>query len=143
MIKSPDLFVDSPNAVVSLDWPKDYEQQFWREYPLKIAKAAAMKALGKARKKGIVWRVIIDGLRRYKVWLQGPGWRPPAKHPATWVNGECWHDELPTTDAPRNNGGNAFARLAAQAVMNEGDDHDDESDDGRRRGDEQRTLPHP
>lgn len=121
-MKSPDLFLDSPGASVALDWPNDYEQQFWREYPLKIAKGAAMRALCKARKKGGAWRTIIDGVRRYKIWLQGPGWRPPAKHPATWVNGECWHDELPMTEPSRNNGGNAFARLAAQSAMRGYDD---------------------
>src|SRR3990167_4477402 len=102
MLKSPDLFLDSPDASVSLDWPKDYEQQFWREYPLKVGKDAAIRALQKARKKGIAWQAIIDGVQRYKIWLRGPGWRPDAAHPSTWLNAGRWADELQSTNGGSN-----------------------------------------
>jgi hypothetical protein len=108
------MFLDSPGASVSLDWPKDYEQQFWREYPLKIAKGAAMRALNKARKKGVAWQAVMDGVCRYKIWLQGPSWRPAAKHPSTWINAEGWHDELESSNGGSNATTSQRARQFAQ-----------------------------
>jgi hypothetical protein len=114
MIKAPDMFLDSPGATISLDWPKDYEHQFWQEYPLKIAKATAFRALRNARKKGVAWQAVIDGVQRYRIWLQGPGWRPAAKHPSTWINAEGWHDELKSTSGGQNGNGATPSQRARQ-----------------------------
>lgn len=68
--------------------------QFWRFYPRKIAKQAARRAWDKAV-KGVDPRVIITGARRYAVERH---FNDPAgkytKHPATWLNGGCWEDEV-------------------------------------------------
>jgi hypothetical protein len=86
------------------DWPTDYQEQFWKLYPRRIAKAHAMKALDKIagirknrprRSPQVPWATITSALARYTLWLEGPGWRPDAKHPATWLNAGCWDDELP------------------------------------------------
>lgn len=80
----------SPNA-----WPANYQVMFWNEYPRKIAKAAAMRALDKFHNR-VPWDLIMTKLRAYKRWLgEGGGkvFRPEAKHPATWINGECWNDD--------------------------------------------------
>ena len=77
------------------DWPKDYQDQFWSEYPLKVAKARALAALDKVRGK-VAWATLLGSVQAYKVWLgQGTAkdFRPPPKHPATWINGGCWDDD--------------------------------------------------
>lgn len=76
-------------------WPDDYQVQFWSEYPRKIAKAAAMRALEKFHNR-VPWDLIMTKLRAYKRWLgEGGGkeFRPEPKHPKTWINGECWNDD--------------------------------------------------
>ena len=76
------------------DWPEDYQSQFWSEYPLKISKRSAMRALDKAKDRDVRWAELINGVRRYVRWLAEPHWRPSPKHPATWLNGDCWEDVL-------------------------------------------------
>jgi hypothetical protein len=66
---------------------------FWKAYPLKIAKFAARTAFDRALRKDSEEH-IIDGEKRYVQWLKGPGWRPRPKHPTTWLNQGCWMDEL-------------------------------------------------
>lgn len=86
------------------DWPDDFEAQFWKQYPLKVGKIAALKALRKVRERGdIPWASIMAAISRYSAWLdqRGPNcWRPEPKHPATWLNQGCWDDEYPV-EAPR------------------------------------------
>src|ERR1700681_1282280 len=77
------------------DWPDDYQEQFWKLYPRRIAKAHCMKALDKVKKQGVPWEKIVMAIAAYSVWLNDPCWRPEAKHPATWLNAGCWDDELP------------------------------------------------
>ena len=76
------------------DWPEDYQSQFWSEYPLKISKRSAMRALDKAKDRNARWAELITGVHRYAAWLTAPEWRPSPKHPATWLNGERWNDEV-------------------------------------------------
>lgn len=91
------------NSVATLpfdDWPPNFEAQFWELYPRRVSKKTAMKALAKVKASGEVpWQKIVDSIARYKAWLAETGpnvWRPEAKHPATWLNGGCWDDELPS-----------------------------------------------
>ena len=68
---------------------------FYSLYPRKVAKPRALIAYRQARKK-VEAQVILAGLRRYTAWL-GP--KPDltyVKHPSTWLNQECWADDLPT-----------------------------------------------
>lgn len=69
---------------------------FWKKYPRKVSKGSARKAWWKALKNATVDE-IMDGLDRWTKWLHK---NPPesleyVKHPATWLNGEAWDDELP------------------------------------------------
>lgn len=85
------------------NWPADYQERFWREYPVKISKRAAMRALEKVKDRCAEWDLLIDGVRRYAIWMaqESPTtWRPHVKHPATWLNADCWEDDLPR-DKPR------------------------------------------
>ena len=81
------------------DWPADYADKFWSLYPNKKSKAHAMKALDKIAKAGKTRFVdLIAGVERYI--LSRDVQRGFVKHPATWLNGECWNDQEQTTPIP-------------------------------------------
>lgn len=66
--------------------------EFWQTYPLRKAKGAARRAFDKAIKGGASAAVIIEGAKLYA--SDRAGQDPKfTKHPATWLNGECWTDE--------------------------------------------------
>lgn len=75
--------------------------EFWAGYPVKKGKGAARKAYEKALKgndkrelhKDIL--LAIEAQKRYRNEAQSAGeFIPQWKHPATWINQECWYDEI-------------------------------------------------
>jgi hypothetical protein len=63
---------------------------FWKIYPRKVAKAAALKAWIKAVQL-VAPEIIIEGATRY---ANDPNRHPSyTAHPATWLNAERWGDE--------------------------------------------------
>jgi hypothetical protein len=62
---------------------------FWAAYPRRISKGAARTAFAKAIKKTTL-EVMLEALKAYR--LHKPE-KIDFKHPATWLNGECWDDE--------------------------------------------------
>jgi hypothetical protein len=72
--------------------PAESFEEFWRVYPKRIAKETARKAFNAAIKRGATADVLIAGARRYAGERAGQESRY-TKHPATWLNGGCWHDE--------------------------------------------------
>ena len=66
----------------------DAFDEFWSVYPAKKAKGAARKAWITATKKATP-EAIIAAAARYR----DDPYRGFTKHPATWLNGECWEDE--------------------------------------------------
>jgi hypothetical protein len=78
------------------DWPSDAFELFWRKYPERVGKKAALKALAAAKRTGATWAHVMFGLDRYIAE------KPPDRawcHPSTWLNGRRWDDE------PSVNGG--------------------------------------
>jgi hypothetical protein len=74
-------------------WPGNYRDLFWQAYPRHTARKKAFEALDR------VWRadetpfdVILAGCARLTGWMLDPRYVP---HPATWLNGDRWNDELP------------------------------------------------
>lgn len=68
---------------------------FWAIYPNKKAKKEAMKAWSRIRMTPELWEKIVQSIALYKRcenWLDGGGKFIP--HPATWLNGERWDDEI-------------------------------------------------
>jgi hypothetical protein len=119
-----DLFphLEARPVSVAVDWPADYQEQFWRAYPRKIAKGAAMKALERVRKSGkVAWGIVFPAVLAYVEWLgDTEHWRPEAKHPSTWINGQCWDDELPEgRPLVVAKSGNGFAALHREMRMRE------------------------
>lgn len=67
--------------------------QFWKVYPRRIARAAAVRMYRRALKITTP-EIILRGAMRYAQERMGQD-HAYTKHPATWLNGACWDDELP------------------------------------------------
>ena len=64
-------------------------ETFWRAYPRRVAKGAARKAFDKAIKKTTL-QAMLEAVQKYE---RHKPEKIDFKHPATWLNGECWDDE--------------------------------------------------
>lgn len=100
------------------DWPDDYRDEFWRNYPRKTEKKAAMAKLDAVRKSGTVaWAPFMAGVLRHLTHVRATRTEERyVKHPATWLNRGCWEDEYAapgSAPAPRNAGG-GFAEARRQ-----------------------------
>lgn len=83
----------APGAVVEAT--PDLFARFWGLYPNKKGKTAAEKAWQKLKVTEALFTEIADGLGRYCVsreWKKDGGQYIP--HPATWLNGKRWQDEV-------------------------------------------------
>jgi hypothetical protein len=69
-------------------WEPGFEC-FWNQYPRKKAKGAARKAYKNALTRATAAE-IEAGARRYAASKPDPDF---TKHPATWLNADCWLDE--------------------------------------------------
>jgi hypothetical protein len=65
---------------------------FWSQYPRRVGKKDALRAWNKALKDGASAEEIVRGAERYRADVT----RDPAftSHPATWLNGGRWMDEV-------------------------------------------------
>lgn len=74
----------------------DLFPKFWKLYPNKKGKAAAEKAWKKLKVTDDLFALITQGLSKQCV---SPGWTKDngqfIPHPATWLNGKRWEDEVP------------------------------------------------
>lgn len=73
------------------DFQSEFENDLWPIYPRKAGKGQALKAYCAARKHTPA-DVIITGATRYAAERIGQD-ASFTKHPATWINGQCWLDE--------------------------------------------------
>lgn len=75
----------------------DLFPKFWKLYPNKKGKAAAEKAWKKLKVTDDLFALIAQGLAKQCV---SPGWTKDngqfIPHPATWLNGKRWDDEVQT-----------------------------------------------
>lgn len=72
----------------------NYFDLFWKAYPRKVAKQAAIKAFSKLNPDTALLEVILKSIQLAKLskdWLRDGGQFIP--HPATWLNGRRWEDE--------------------------------------------------
>lgn len=72
----------------------DEFDQFWKEYPRKIAKAEARKAWKQTEKVRPSLEVVIRAIKaasQTEQWMRGNGQFIP--HASTWLRGERWDDE--------------------------------------------------
>ena len=69
-------------------------EKFWKAYPRHEAKQRAIPALERALKKTDIDTILnaIEKQKNSEKWLKDNGQFIP--HPATWLNGGCWDDEI-------------------------------------------------
>ena len=67
--------------------------EFWNAYPKKVAKKDAMKAFSEIKPDPDLFGEILQGIERHKKSLQWQN-RQYIPHPATYLRGERWTDEL-------------------------------------------------
>ncbi|CAM3885007.1 hypothetical protein [Roseateles saccharophilus] len=68
---------------------------FWAAYPRKVGKADALKAFGKLQAGPELVAMLVQAVQRQRAseqWQRDGGQYVP--HPATWLNGRRWEDEL-------------------------------------------------
>ena len=82
-------------------YPDDFEI-FWATYPLHVAKKKAAQAWARAALDADEQGVVLAALRAqiaHRAHTRAVGqWMPEWPHPATWLNGERWTDELPAVE---------------------------------------------
>ena len=84
---------DSPPVGADEDQVGADFERFWRQYPKRVAKAAALKAYRAViNKKLATPDEILAGVMRYAAEREGQDPKY-TKHAATWLHGECWADE--------------------------------------------------
>lgn len=90
----------------------DFET-FWKAYPKKKAKGTAERAFEKAIKKTDLQTILtaIDVQKKSAQWKEKDGQFIP--YPATWLNAECWNDEVESkeTDNAQAELDKAWSRL--------------------------------
>lgn len=82
--------------------------EFWSAYPRKVKKPFARKAWDRAIKSNADPRTVIDAVPRHAAHWRNTGTDIKyVPHPSTWLNGECWNDDLPAAlpAAPAQRGG--------------------------------------
>ena len=76
---------------------KNIEREFntlWEAYPRKQGKANAFKAYEKARKNGVEFQTVLDGVYLYAAYLKRNKVEDRfIKQGSTWFNQQCWNDE--------------------------------------------------
>ncbi len=81
---------------------KEYKEKFvdwYKSYPKKVAKQAALRAFEKATNNGIDIEKLTDGLYRYNSYLaKNPEKKQFIPNPATWLNAGQWDDEYPVSE---------------------------------------------
>jgi hypothetical protein len=78
--------------------------EFWAKYPLRKGKGAALVSFIKAVKKTSLARILtaLNGqIAERETAIRLGCWIPPEKHPSTWLNQQCWDDEIKSEDEIR------------------------------------------
>lgn len=70
----------------------DQFNEFWNAYDKKVSKPKAITAYNRALKK-VDHKTIMDALKKQKKLWVGKD-KAYIKHPTTWLNQECWEDEI-------------------------------------------------
>lgn len=93
---TPPLTVQEPSKKHKVN-DKMFEE-FWQAYPRRIAKGSAEGAWEKAIKSGVDPQQLIEAATRYGVLSSRTDPRY-ISHPATWLNGKRWLDEVVETQS--------------------------------------------
>ena len=93
----PNRTENKSTARTRVDTNKDFEK-FWKTYPKKVGRKAALKAWKRAKKDGLpdIVRLVmvVEKQKRSAQWRQNNGQYIP--NPETWLNQGRWDDEVNT-----------------------------------------------
>lgn len=92
------LNTNNKNSVSQSQIEKEFNI-IWNAYPRKQGKANAFKSYEKARKKGVEYQTILDGVYNYLTYIRvnKVGGRF-IKQGSTWFNQQCWNDDYTTNN---------------------------------------------
>jgi hypothetical protein len=112
-----DLGEDQVSRAVALvsDWPADWFEKFWAQYPKRVEKKKTQAILDRLRRSGsLPWTTLTAGVMRYAAAMANT--EPKfIKQPPTWLNAGCWDDEpQPTFLNGRNHGKPTLADRALE-----------------------------
>lgn len=94
-------------------------ETLWKMYPRKIGKLKALKAYTKARKNGVTFEQVEQGIANYCNQIAAKKTETEyIKHGSTWFANECWNDEYDCTikaqpQQPKNEFNDFMAQLAS------------------------------
>lgn len=90
-------------------------ETLWKMYPRKLGKPKALKAYTKARKSGVTFEQVKEGIENYlkQIKAQNTGMEF-IKHGSTWFGNECWNDEYDTTNKGDTNNGTDYANSSSE-----------------------------
>ena len=117
-IATPAVPVKAKKTKKRNDYPDDFEN-FWRTYPRHEDKKKAFVAWQKALKGGATVDEIIAGAVRYAKYRAGEP-EQYTKHPATWLNGDCWENEYSTAGTGYGSGQYGSRLSPEEAALNRG-----------------------
>lgn len=82
----------------------DRFDDFWKHYPRKVSKPNALKAWLKVKPDDELTKTIISAISKQNLSAREEQFIP---HPASWLNGKRWEDEVKVTSTPHQ----PFARI--------------------------------
>jgi len=100
---------DEPEVELTLDQEFDL---FYAAYPRRKSKGAARLAYKRARKLA-TFEEIMQGVKDFTAYCTSEATEMKyIKHPSTWLNQECWDDDLtPSTDTLGGGSGGGWGDL--------------------------------
>ena len=101
MLKEKDKEKEKVNKKVSKETYAGAFEVFWTAYPRHTDKQAALRAFEKLKPDETMMQTILGAIERQK---ESPQWTKDGgqfiPHPATWLNGRRWEDEMPKGGGP-------------------------------------------
>lgn len=102
ILKPDSQISDAAGAADDSPPPDDGFDRFWQAYPVKKDKGHARKVWQKIRPSPELTERMLEAIAvqimEHDARQTATGSAPYWKHPATWLNGECWNDEPMTPD---------------------------------------------
>ena len=128
---SPPAAVDAPKK----DLQAERFDEFWKLYPRKVGKAAALKSWKKIKPTAELFERIltaVEAAKNSQQWQKDGGQFIP--HPATWLNQGRWDDELTPAGTVATSKPAAGRKVDTMGVLERIYREEDAADDSERNG---------
>ncbi|MBT4456059.1 hypothetical protein HOC54_02860 [Candidatus Peregrinibacteria bacterium] len=88
------------NTVLSFD---ESFEIFCEAYPVKVGKKKCREKFDRLKPDEELFKKILSGIEKQKIWRENTNgeFRPEWKNPLTWLNHECWDDEIEVLEDQR------------------------------------------